>query len=130
MVAVRQNISFAYVHEWDDEFLALFPYRYDYIWSKRPQPGEKPSWTTENRHPLSDRLLRQGKYLYGVRFGQTTNYLLLDLDVQSHYHPDRNPQALHRLTTALEGMGLVPPDDCSSSSDRRWHGVKPVGGAA
>lgn len=121
MVATRQITSFAYVHEWDDDFLALFPHRYDYIWSKRPQSGQKPSWQSESRHPLSDRLIQQGNYLYGVRFGQTTNYLLIDLDSQSQYHPDRDPLALHRLLAALEVMGLVTHVACSSSYSGGMH---------
>jgi hypothetical protein len=103
------------VREWADDFLALFPHRYDYIWSKRPQPGEKPVWKTEKRHPLSDRVLRQGKYLYGVRCGQSTNYLLLDIDIASPYHPQQDPQAIPRLLGALEGLELVTPIACTSS---------------
>jgi hypothetical protein len=103
------------VREWADDFLALFPHRYDYIWSKRPQPGEKPVWKTEKKHPLSDRVLRQGKYLYGVRCGQSTNYLLLDIDIASPYHPQQDPQAIPLLLGALEPLALVTPIACTSS---------------
>jgi len=103
------------VREWADDFLALFPHRYDYIWSKRPQPGEKPVWKTEKKHPLSDRMLRQGKYLYGVRCGQSTNYLLIDIDIASPYHPNQDPQAIPLLLGALEPLALVTPIACTSS---------------
>ena len=103
------------MREWADDFLALFPHRYDYIWSKRPQPGEKPVWKTEKKHPLSDRVLRQGKYLYGVRFGQSTNYLLIDIDIASPYHPQQDPQAIPLLLGALEPLALVTPIACTSS---------------
>ncbi|XGW00813.1 MAG: hypothetical protein ACAF41_34510 (plasmid) [Leptolyngbya sp. BL-A-14] len=112
---------FAYVREWADDFLALFPHRYDYIWSKRPQPGEKPVWKTEKKHPLSDRMLRQGKHLYGVRCGQSTNYLLIDIDIASPYHPNQDPQAIPLLLGALEPLGLVTPLACTSSYSGGLH---------
>jgi hypothetical protein len=107
--------SFAYVQEWDDSFLHLFPHRYDYIWATHPQPGQRPIWKTESRHPLSDRLICQGAYLYGVRFGRETNYLLIDIDAGSHYHPRRDPLAIARLLKALESLGLVERVACTSS---------------
>lgn len=61
--------QFQSVPEADDAFLALFPHRHDYIWTEHPQPTANPEWQTESRHPLSDRLVRQSGYLYGVRFG-------------------------------------------------------------
>ena len=112
---------FAYVREWADDFLALFPHRYDYICAKRPQPGEKPIWKTEKKHPLSDRVLRQGKDLYGVRFGQSTNYLLIDIDIASPYHPRQDPQAIPRLLGALEPLALVTPLACTSSYSGGLH---------
>lgn len=107
--------SFAYVREWEDQFLALFPHRYDYIWAERPQPGHRAQWKTEKRHPLSDRLIRQGAYLYGVRFGQVTNYLMIDLDAKSPYHPSKDPIASDRLRSALEPLGLLASVACRSS---------------
>jgi hypothetical protein len=121
MVTAIAKQPFQYVREWADDFLALFPHRYDYIWSKRPQPGEKPAWKTEKKHPLSDRVLRQGKYLYGVRCGQSTNYLLLDIDIASPYHPQQDPQAIPRLLGALEPLGLVTPLACTSSYSGGLH---------
>lgn len=58
-----------YVVDYQDPFLQLWPHRYDYLWAPHPNPGEKPQWQTESRHPLSDRLIQQGSHLYGVRFG-------------------------------------------------------------
>lgn len=107
--------SFQYIQEWDDCFLSLFPHRFDYIWAERPKPGEKPLWKTEKRHPLSDRLIHQGKYLYGVRFGQVTHYLLIDIDADSAYHPQQDRQAIAHLTAALENLGLVAYLACTSS---------------
>ena len=89
--------QFEYVQEWDDEFLKLFPHRFDYIYALHPEPGTKPDWKTQSNHPLSDRLIRQGAYLYGVRFGAQTNYLMLDIDSSSIYHPHRDEFAIHRI---------------------------------
>jgi Txe/YoeB family toxin of Txe-Axe toxin-antitoxin module len=98
-----------------DAFLALFPHRYDYLWATHPNPGERPEWQTESRHPLSDRLIQQGASLYGVRFGSTTGYVLLDIDCTSLYHPSRDRFAWRRLVAALESLGLVQSVICTSS---------------
>ena len=90
-----------------DDFLALFPHRYDYLWAAHPDPGERPDWKTESKHPLSDRHIQQGSQLYGVRFGKLTRYLVLDIDRHSLYHPMRDPWAIGRMMAALEAIGLV-----------------------
>ncbi len=90
-----------------DAFLALFPHRFDYIWANHPDPGQRPQWQTERRHLLSDRLIQQGAYLYGVRFGKQTRYLMLDIDAQSRYHPAHDPAAVPQLIAALEPLELV-----------------------
>ena len=92
---------FRYVQEWKDEFLSLFSHRYDYIYAQHPEPGKSPDWRTESRHPLSDRILRQGAYLFGVRFATDTQYCLLDIDIGSAYHPRQDPLALSRIQSAL-----------------------------
>lgn len=98
----QQPTRFSYVEEHETPFLALWPHRYDYLWAKHPDPGQKPQWQTEGRHPLADRLITQGSYLYGVRFGAKTSYAMLDIDSTSAYHPSRDPLAIPRLTGALE----------------------------
>lgn len=107
--------QFQYIQEWDDEFLSLFPHRYDYIWAEHPDPKSKVEWKTESRHLLSDRLIHQGAYLYGVRFGAETQYCLLDIDAGSIYHPKRDPFAISRILAALEPLGLVSAIACTSS---------------
>jgi hypothetical protein len=114
-------VSFASVREWDDEFLALFPHRFDYIWAEHPLPNQSPTWKTESRHPLSDRLIRQGSYLYGVRFGAETCYGLLDIDIESPYHPSQDPFALPRIIAALEPLGLSGYVACISSYSGGLH---------
>jgi hypothetical protein len=107
--------QFQSVQEGDDRFLALFPHRHDYIWAEHSNPGQKPDWQTESRHPLSDRLIRQGSTLYGVRFGPKTHYILFDIDSNSLYHPRRDPFAISRLVAALEPLGLIKYIACTSS---------------
>lgn len=94
--------GFSCIEETEQPFLALWPHRYDYLWAEHPHPDSKPHWQTESRHPLSDRLLLQGNYLYGVRFGQMTAYAMLDIDSGSPYHPNHNPQAVLDILGVLE----------------------------
>ncbi|WP_146141298.1 hypothetical protein [Stenomitos frigidus] len=113
--------AFPSVQEGDDPFLALWPHRYDYLWAEHPHPDERPDWQTESRHPLSDRLLQQGTMLYGVRFGPTTRYCVLDVDKGSAYHPTRDRFAWRRLVAALDDLGLVQAVVCTSSYSGGLH---------
>jgi hypothetical protein len=81
-------------------FLDLFPHRFDFIQS--PHGGMKPSWKSISDYPLSDRLIYQGAYLYGVRFGAQTSYAMIDIDRGSQFHPNQDPLAIDRLKAALE----------------------------
>jgi hypothetical protein len=112
---------FQYIEDQTDPFLALFPHRYDYLVAEHPEPGQHPAWRTERRHPLSDRLLHQGAYLYGVRFGKTTQYCLLDIDAGSIYHPSTDSLAVSRLLEALETLDLIQPIICTSSASNGLH---------
>ncbi|MEP0914176.1 hypothetical protein NDI45_25035 [Leptolyngbya sp. GB1-A1] len=111
----RASETFQYVEEHDNQYLSLFPHRGDYLYAEHPDPDESPQWKTESRHFLSDRLIQQGAYLYGVRFGKTTNYVLLDIDTGSLYHPSRDRLAISRMAEALEPVGLVSHVSVSSS---------------
>lgn len=119
MVAAVQ--PFHYIHEREDPFLSLFPHRFDYIYAPYPAPGASPHWHTERRYPLSDRMISQGDALYGVRFGKTTQYALIDIDTTSVYHPQRNPFAIPQLLDALEPLGLVKAVVCTSSDSGGIH---------
>jgi len=110
-----------FVEERSDPFLALFPHRFDYIYADHPTPGTKVEWRTESRHPLSDRLIQQGAYLYGVRFGHETQYCLIDIDAGSLYHPTRDRHAIRRIRAALESLGLVSSILCTSSYSGGLH---------
>jgi hypothetical protein len=104
-----------------DAFLQLFPHRFDFIYAEHPDPGERPDWKTEDRHPLSDRLLQAGACLYGVRFGKQTDYLMLDIDISSLYHPQSDHLAIPRLLATLEPLGLVETVAVTSSYSGGLH---------
>jgi hypothetical protein len=120
---------FQFVSEREDVFLSLFPHRFDFIYAPHSQPGAAPQWHTERRYPLSDRCIRQGKALYGVRFGKTTQYALIDIDRTSAYHPQQDPWAIARLQAALESLGLVESLICTSSHSGGLHLYLPFAGA-
>ncbi|MBW4528183.1 MAG: hypothetical protein KME18_23870 [Phormidium tanganyikae FI6-MK23] len=105
----------------ESHLCALFPHRYDYLWAEHPAPGERPQWQTQSKHPLTDRLIQQGAFLYGVRFGTQTNYFLLDIDQHSAYHPSRDPLAIQRLTAAFEQIGIVAYVAVTSSQSGGLH---------
>jgi hypothetical protein len=113
--------AFQSIHEWNNPFLAIFPHRFDYIYARHPNPGDSPDWQTESRHPLGDRLIQQGGYLYGVRFGSQTHYCLIDIDRASRFHPANDPQAIARITALLEPLGLVSSLICTSSYSGGLH---------
>lgn len=89
----------------------LFPYRWQPIVA--PAPGDatqKPEWKTLTYYPLRPRSLwnlwQDAAYLVGVRFGQTTQYAVIDIDASSSYHPARAPETLRSLRAALESIGI------------------------
>lgn len=126
MTVAQSATRFQFVQSSTDPFLALFPHRFDYIWAKSPQLGEAVNWKTESRHALSDRLIQQGAYLYGVRFGAETSYALLDIDQGSLYHPQHDPFAIARIRAALEPLGLVTDVACTSSYSQGLHLYLPI----
>lgn len=113
--------QFQYVQENSNDFLALFPHRYDFLYAQHPDPGDRPKWYTESRYPLSDRAIEEGKYLFGVRPNQETQYFLLDIDWQSPYHPTQAPLSITRLLEALEPLGIVEHIVCTSSDSQGLH---------
>ena len=110
-----------YIVETLDSFRALWRHRFDYIYAPHPDPDTKPNWQTETRYPLSDRILIQGTYLFGVRPGPETTYALLDIDRGSPYHPQRDPLAIVRINETLEPLGLVAQIVLTSSGSLGLH---------
>ena len=121
MLAASPQQRSEYIQDLGHPYLSLFPFRYSYISATFPDPGQKPNWVTESRHPLSDRLILQGGRLFGVRFDSQTNYCLLDIDIDSPYHPKQDPLALGRIKEALEPLDLVSSIACTSSYSGGLH---------
>lgn len=122
MSKLATTLSLSQLHQLpEDDFLALFPHRYDFIWAEHTSPRETVGWQTERRYPLSDRQINQGSFLYGVRFGSKTNYSLLDIDVGSLYHPQHDPFAIQRIMEALEPLNIVSHIACTSSYSNGLH---------
>ena len=91
----------------EEEFLALWPHRFDFLHAPFPDyPNHSPTWATERRYPLQDRRILAKEYLYGVRFGPQTSYIMLDIDRSSFYHPANDPLAIDRIKEVLEPIGL------------------------
>ena len=110
-----------YIVETLSAYLGLWNHRYDYIFAPHPDPNAKPDWQTETRHPLSDRNILQAAYLFGVRPGPETTYALIDIDINSPYHPQNDPLMLGRINKALEPLGLVANIVVTSSDSLGLH---------
>jgi hypothetical protein len=108
-----------------EEFLKLFPHRFDYIWSAH---GIQPQWKTESRHPLHNGLLTQSANIYGVRFGTLTNYAVIDVDAGSPYHPRADKLAIDKMVNALEPLGIVASTTVTSSYSGGLHLYLPLAG--
>ena len=75
-------------------FASFFPYSWNFIYAKNIDRTSKPEWKTETRYPITGRRLydywADNETLIGVRFGNQTEYALLDIDKGSPYHPNNN----------------------------------------
>jgi len=78
-----------------------------YQWIYKNESG----WHTENRYPLSPCLLyekwRSLNEIVGVRQGNQTGYLLIDIDTDSPHHPHNDEHGLSKIVWVLESIGLV-----------------------
>ncbi|MEN8446088.1 MAG: hypothetical protein ABG776_13870, partial [Cyanobacteria bacterium J06555_13] len=95
---------------------------------------KKPDWRTETRFKLDNvtllrRFLATDK-LVGTRFqtnkGSTTNYLMLDIDCHSRYHPYIDFATFKRLLEAMEDAGLVDSVLVRSSDNHGLHVYFPL----
>ncbi len=106
-------------------FLEHFHHPWGFIYAPVPEKGERPAWVTENGYPLQPRnLWRQylsATVLLGLSFGKWTDYLMLDIDFGSQYHPRNNPQRFQELLGVLEGIGLCRPVPVRSSDSEGIH---------
>lgn len=85
----------------------------------------QPNWRTNRKYPLSKgeflKLYTDDLSLLGVSFGDTTRYVMLDIDIDSSYHPNNDPQAYARLLLTLEQIELVYPVTIRSSHSGGIH---------
>ena len=72
----------------------------------------EPNWRTNRKYPLTKgeflKLYTDELSLLGVSFGDTTRYVMLDIDIDSPYHPNNDPQAYARLLLVLGVMQITP----------------------
>jgi hypothetical protein len=89
----------------------LFPNGWDWIYAKPPSRGNKPTWETIKRYPLTPIELwshhQDPDLLIGIRPSALTRWGLLDLDARSCYHPAQNPAALQTIYSTLEQIGIT-----------------------
>lgn len=87
-------------------------YLYRSIYADAPQDAtKKPQWHTQKRYKLRSRVLfrdwQDAEKLIGVRPGHETAYALLDIDINSPYHPRQDASAIARIEVALETIGIT-----------------------
>ena len=87
-------------------------YLYCSIYADAPQSTtEKPKWHTQRRYKLKSRVLyrdwQDAQKLIGVRPGHAIAYALLDIDINSPYHPRQDESAIARIEAALETIGIT-----------------------
>ena len=123
---IPQTLAYCPIPE-TDTLLNLFSHRWDFIYTNHSKGLRKPQWKTESRHSLTDRLIHQGAHLYGVRFGPETNYAMIDIDVDSPYHPRQDEFAIRRLIDSLEPIGITHNLNLSSSASGGLHLYIPFG---
>ena len=94
-------------------FASFFPYTWKFIYAKNVDRTNKPEWKTETRYPITGRRLYDywddQETLIGVRFGNQTEYALIDIDKGSPYHPSNNQEKFKTVLQSLEDIGLVRP---------------------
>lgn len=119
-------------------FLTYFNHPYKFIEALNsyidPKTGElrcsrksgkvKPDWRTQ-KYFLRPRVLwhrlNNGEKVIGLRFGEYTNYLVIDVDITSPYHPQTDEKAFKNILGALENIGLVRTIEVQSSWSEGIH---------
>ena len=111
-------------------FASFFPYLWNFIYAKNIDWTSKPEWKTETRYPITGRRLydhwADNETLIGVRFGNQTEYALIDIDKGSPYHPNNNHEKFKTVLQALEEIGLVRPLIVQSSHSEGLHIYYPL----
>ena len=104
------------------ELSKLFYLGYRFI---KADNTDTPNWVTIGKHPLNSggfiKYYGSLLFLLGVSFGTQTRYAMLDIDIDSPYHPANNRQAFQKLLDALNRIGLVYPVFVRSSNSGGLH---------
>jgi hypothetical protein len=107
------------VRQLRDEF-----FRGEWHYIVRPNHANS-NWVTCSDYPLSVggfvNKFVDPLHLLGVSFGDTTNYLVQDIDIGSPYHPANDREAFDRFLTTLEKIGLTAPVIIQSSDSGGIH---------
>lgn len=108
-----------------DQYTSLFPYRYDPITGVGGSDGTGVSWITAQKYLTNEELTinwRNPNRFVGVTFGKNTSYALIDIDVDSQYHPHCQ---IIKVEDALAKVGIHQVNWYKSSSSEGWHGYIP-----
>jgi hypothetical protein len=104
------------------QLAALFHLGYRFIKAKNT---DKPQWETIGKYQLKSggfiKDYGSTLFLLGVGFGASTFYTLLDVDINSLYHPANDPKAFQKLLHTLEKKGLTEPVLIQSSHSGGIH---------
>lgn len=102
-------------------FSSFFPYLFNWI----HKPRQKNDWLTENRYPLTARSLwekhQDTRQVIGVRFGDRTEYAMIDIDRKSPNHPLNSSANYDRVLQACAAIGLLEPLTVRSSASEGLH---------
>lgn len=83
---------------------AIFSHRWHFILK------DSQEWRTETAYPIKPAVLwsmwQDAQVFIGVRFGALTRYGLIDIDIDSPYHPNQDPTAISGIIWALESIGI------------------------
>jgi hypothetical protein len=103
----------------------LFPNGWDWIYTETPKRGTKPEWETIKKFPLAPvelwSLHQDEHCIIGIRPDKDTRWGILDIDITSPYHPQNDPEALPKIRSTLEDIGIVRTLLCQSSHSGGLH---------
>lgn len=105
--------------------LKYFDHRYDYIQAQAKQRGKKIKWRTVKSHLLLKRNLwkdwNKESKIIGLSFGKHTRRIVIDIDIDSPYHPNNDEEAYQKLLHTLEDLGLCGHIPIQSSWSQGIH---------
>ena len=106
-------------------------YLYCSIYADAPDDAKaKVRWYTQRRYKLKPRVLYRDwldvEKLIGVRPSHETAYALLDIDINSPYHPRQDAGAIARIEATLETIGITRTIRIRSSWSEGLHLYLPL----